>query len=63
MDGPRNRHSKWGQLREKQISYKVTNMRNLMKHDTKELMKQKQTQKSETKFTIIKGEMWWGKEE
>ena len=45
MDGPRNRHSKWGQLREKQISYKVTNMRNLMKHDTKELMKQKQTQR------------------
>ena len=44
MDGPRNDHTSEVSHRERQI-YEITNMWNLIKSDTKELKKQKQTQR------------------
>ena len=45
MDGLRNYHTECSKSeRERQISYETTNMWNLIKNDTKELTKQKQTQ-------------------
>ena len=39
MDGPRDCHTKWSKPdREIQISYDITYMRNLKKHDTNELI-------------------------
>ena len=46
LDGPRNYHTKWSKSdRERQMSYEITNMWNVTKSDTKELTKQKQTQR------------------
>ena len=44
MDGPRDYHTKWGKSdRERQISYEITNIWNLIKNDTINLFtKQKQ---------------------
>ena len=39
MDGPRDGHTRWCKSdRERQISYEITNMWNLIKNDTKELI-------------------------
>ena len=39
MEGPRNYHTKWSQVRQRQISYNITNMWNLIfKNDTNELV-------------------------
>ena len=39
MDRPRNYHTKWSELdRQRQISYDITNMWNLKKTDTNELV-------------------------
>ena len=44
MDGPRDYHTEWSKSdRERQISYDITHIWNLIKNDLNELRKQKQT--------------------
>ena len=55
MDGPRDYHTKWSRLdRERQISYDITHMWNLiLKSDTNELI-----YKTETDLHILKTNLW-----
>ena len=54
MDGPRDYHTKWSKSDgERQISYVITSMWNLVKNDTNELI-----YKTETDSQISKSNLW-----
>ena len=55
MDGPRDHHTKRNKLdRERQISYDITHMWNLiLKNDTNELI-----YKTETELQVLKTNLW-----
>ena len=63
MDGPGDYHTEWSKSdRQRQISYDITHMWNLiLKNDINELIYKTETDSDfKNKLMITKGEMWGG---